>query len=144
MALPSIAPASSDPARLRAAAPIAAAASRPPDRAGVRLRGRGADRWRALAAVAGAFLADRRCRRRLRGADRRGGDLFRRDAGRRAASARNPTGSSRARSREASADAVAVTDRAGRLVCANDRYEALFGGFPTPPGCRSTKPASPR
>jgi len=34
----------------------------------------------------------------------------------------------------ASADAVAVTDRAGRLVCANDRYEALFGGFPTPPG----------
>ncbi|MGN6270816.1 MAG: response regulator [Sphingomonas sp.] len=35
---------------------------------------------------------------------------------------------------EASADAVAVTDRAGRLVCANDRYEALFGGFPTPPG----------
>ncbi|TPG17595.1 PAS domain-containing sensor histidine kinase [Sphingomonas koreensis] len=35
---------------------------------------------------------------------------------------------------EASADAVAVTDRAGRLVCANDRYEALFAGFPTPPG----------
>jgi two-component system cell cycle sensor histidine kinase/response regulator CckA len=35
---------------------------------------------------------------------------------------------------EASPDAVAVTDRAGRLVCANDRYEALFGGFPTPPG----------
>ncbi|SEM61722.1 two-component system, cell cycle sensor histidine kinase and response regulator CckA [Sphingomonas gellani] len=34
---------------------------------------------------------------------------------------------------EASRDAVAVTDRAGRLVCANDRYEALFGGFPTPP-----------
>jgi two-component system cell cycle sensor histidine kinase/response regulator CckA len=33
----------------------------------------------------------------------------------------------------ASPDAVAVTDRAGRLVCANDRYEALFGGFPTPP-----------
>ena len=31
-------------------------------------------------------------------------------------------------------DAVAVTDRAGRLVCANDAYEALFGGFPTPPG----------
>jgi two-component system cell cycle sensor histidine kinase/response regulator CckA len=31
-------------------------------------------------------------------------------------------------------DAVAITDRAGRLVCANDRYEALFGGFPTPPG----------
>jgi two-component system cell cycle sensor histidine kinase/response regulator CckA len=35
---------------------------------------------------------------------------------------------------EASSDAVAVTDRAGRLVCASDRYEALFGGFPTPPG----------
>ncbi|MGN6374652.1 MAG: response regulator [Sphingomonas sp.] len=35
---------------------------------------------------------------------------------------------------ETSADAVAVTDRAGRLVCANDHYEALFGGFPTPPG----------
>jgi len=32
-----------------------------------------------------------------------------------------------------SSDALAVTDRAGRLVCANDRYEALFGGFPTPP-----------
>jgi two-component system cell cycle sensor histidine kinase/response regulator CckA len=30
-------------------------------------------------------------------------------------------------------DALAVTDRAGRLVCANDRYESLFGGFPTPP-----------
>lgn len=35
---------------------------------------------------------------------------------------------------EASPDAVAVTDRAGRLVCANDRYESLFDGFPTPPG----------
>ena len=34
----------------------------------------------------------------------------------------------------ASPDAIAVTDRAGRLVCANDRYEAAFGGFPTPPG----------
>jgi two-component system, cell cycle sensor histidine kinase and response regulator CckA len=33
-----------------------------------------------------------------------------------------------------STDAVAVTDRAGRLVCANDAYEAMFGGFPTPPG----------
>lgn len=32
-----------------------------------------------------------------------------------------------------SPDAVAITDRAGRLVCANDRYEDLFGGFPTPP-----------
>ncbi|MEO5866107.1 MAG: hybrid sensor histidine kinase/response regulator, partial [Sphingomonas sp.] len=32
-----------------------------------------------------------------------------------------------------SADALAVTDRAGRLICANDRYEALFAGFPTPP-----------
>ncbi|WP_294214946.1 response regulator [uncultured Sphingomonas sp.] len=35
---------------------------------------------------------------------------------------------------QASADAVAITDRAGRLVCANDAYEALFEGFPTPPG----------
>ena len=34
----------------------------------------------------------------------------------------------------ASGDAVAITDRAGRLVCANDSYEAMFGGFPTPPG----------
>lgn len=34
---------------------------------------------------------------------------------------------------ETSSDAVAVTDRAGRLVCANDAYEQLFGGFPTPP-----------
>ncbi|MET0246846.1 MAG: response regulator [Sphingomonas sp.] len=33
----------------------------------------------------------------------------------------------------ASNDALAVTDRAGRLVCANDRYEVLFAGFPTPP-----------
>ncbi len=35
---------------------------------------------------------------------------------------------------QASSDAVAITDRAGRLVCANDAYEALFDGFPTPPG----------
>lgn len=35
---------------------------------------------------------------------------------------------------ESSPDAIAVTDRAGRLVCANDRYEAVFSGFPTPPG----------
>ncbi len=35
---------------------------------------------------------------------------------------------------EASTDAVAVTDRAGRMVCANDAYERVFGGFPTPPG----------
>ncbi|OYW22735.1 MULTISPECIES: ATP-binding protein [unclassified Sphingomonas] len=33
----------------------------------------------------------------------------------------------------ASPDAVAVTDRAGRLICANDRYEAVFSGYPTPP-----------
>ena len=32
-----------------------------------------------------------------------------------------------------STDGVAVTDRAGRIVCANDRYEALFNGYPTPP-----------
>ena len=35
---------------------------------------------------------------------------------------------------QASDDAVAVTDRAGRLVCANDAYQALFDGLPTPPG----------
>jgi two-component system cell cycle sensor histidine kinase/response regulator CckA len=35
---------------------------------------------------------------------------------------------------EASEDAVAVTDRAGRLVCANAAYGALFAGLPTPPG----------
>ncbi|KTT71550.1 hybrid sensor histidine kinase/response regulator [Sphingomonas endophytica] len=34
---------------------------------------------------------------------------------------------------EASADGVAITDRGGRLVCANDQYEQLFAGFPTPP-----------
>ncbi|MDB5695622.1 MAG: hybrid sensor histidine kinase/response regulator [Sphingomonas bacterium] len=34
----------------------------------------------------------------------------------------------------ASDDAVAVTDRAGRLVCANDAFQSLFRGFPTPPG----------
>lgn len=33
----------------------------------------------------------------------------------------------------ASDDALAVTDRAGRLVCANARYEILFAGWPTPP-----------
>lgn len=33
----------------------------------------------------------------------------------------------------ASPDALAVTDRAGRLVCANDAWEVLFEGFPTPP-----------
>ncbi|WP_326524252.1 hybrid sensor histidine kinase/response regulator [Sphingomonas sp.] len=32
-----------------------------------------------------------------------------------------------------SSDAVALIDRAGRIVCANDRYQALFGGYPTPP-----------
>ncbi|UZK66968.1 response regulator [Sphingomonas sp. M1-B02] len=33
----------------------------------------------------------------------------------------------------ASDDALAVTDRAGRMVCANARFEALFAGWPTPP-----------
>ncbi|WBH16394.1 hybrid sensor histidine kinase/response regulator [Sphingomonas radiodurans] len=33
-----------------------------------------------------------------------------------------------------SPDAIAITDRAGRLVCANDHYEAMFAGLPTPPG----------
>ena len=35
---------------------------------------------------------------------------------------------------QAADDAIAITDRAGRLVSANDRYEALFDSFPTPPG----------
>ena len=35
---------------------------------------------------------------------------------------------------EASDGALAVTDRGGRLVCANDAYGALFDGYPTPPG----------
>jgi len=30
--------------------------------------------------------------------------------------------------------AIAVTDRAGRLICANDLYASWFGGFITPPG----------
>ena len=34
---------------------------------------------------------------------------------------------------EASPEAVAVTDRAGRLVCANTAYNAMFAGYPTPP-----------
>ncbi len=29
--------------------------------------------------------------------------------------------------------AVAVTDRAGRLICANNRFEIAFGGLPVPP-----------
>ena len=44
----------------------------------------------------------------------------------------------------ASDDALAVTDRAGRLVCANNRYEALFAGFPTPPGLPVTDAAVAR
>lgn len=34
---------------------------------------------------------------------------------------------------EASDGPLAVTDRAGRLVCANDAYRRLFDGLPTPP-----------
>ena len=34
---------------------------------------------------------------------------------------------------ETSADAIAVTDRAGRLVCANSAYAQMFDGYPTPP-----------
>jgi two-component system cell cycle sensor histidine kinase/response regulator CckA len=34
----------------------------------------------------------------------------------------------------ASPHALAVTDRAGRLVIANDRYASIFEGYPTPPG----------
>ena len=32
--------------------------------------------------------------------------------------------------------AVALTDRGGRLVCANERYDALFPGYPTPPNLK--------
>jgi two-component system cell cycle sensor histidine kinase/response regulator CckA len=35
---------------------------------------------------------------------------------------------------EADADAIAITDRTGRLICANRRYESWFAGLPTPPG----------
>jgi two-component system cell cycle sensor histidine kinase/response regulator CckA len=35
---------------------------------------------------------------------------------------------------EESGDAIAITDRGGRLVCANRRFEAWFSGLPTPPG----------
>jgi two-component system cell cycle sensor histidine kinase/response regulator CckA len=35
---------------------------------------------------------------------------------------------------QASGAAIAVTDRSGRLVCANDAFEDLFSGFPAPPG----------
>ncbi|MBY0519459.1 MAG: response regulator [Sphingomonas sp.] len=34
---------------------------------------------------------------------------------------------------DASSDAVAVTDRGGRMVCANDAYRVQFDGYPTPP-----------
>ncbi|MES2442539.1 MAG: response regulator [Pseudomonadota bacterium] len=44
----------------------------------------------------------------------------------------------------ASDHALAVTDRAGRLVCANNRYEALFAGFPTPPGLPLSDAAAAR
>ncbi|QDX25456.1 response regulator [Sphingomonas suaedae] len=33
-----------------------------------------------------------------------------------------------------SPDAIAVTDRAGRMVCANERFGTLFPGYPAPPG----------
>ena len=35
---------------------------------------------------------------------------------------------------EESDAAVAITDRSGRLVCANNRYDSWFEGLPTPPG----------
>jgi two-component system cell cycle sensor histidine kinase/response regulator CckA len=35
---------------------------------------------------------------------------------------------------EESPDAIAITDRAGRLVCANDGFGEMFVGLPTPPG----------
>ncbi|MFM9828365.1 MAG: response regulator [Sphingomonas sp.] len=34
---------------------------------------------------------------------------------------------------DASECALAITDRAGRMVCANGRYQTLFGDYPTPP-----------
>lgn len=34
---------------------------------------------------------------------------------------------------DASSEAVAVTDRGGRMVCANQAYRAQFDGYPTPP-----------
>ena len=34
---------------------------------------------------------------------------------------------------DVAAEAVAVTDHAGRLVCANEHYQALFADLPTPP-----------
>ncbi|WP_404339004.1 response regulator [Sphingomonas sp. MMS12-HWE2-04] len=40
----------------------------------------------------------------------------------------------------AAEDAVAVTDRAGRLICANARYEAMFAGWPTPPNLPIAEP----
>ena len=39
-------------------------------------------------------------------------------------------------------DAIAVTDRAGRLICANDRYQAMFGGLPTPPNLAGEEQAT--
>jgi two-component system cell cycle sensor histidine kinase/response regulator CckA len=39
---------------------------------------------------------------------------------------------------EESDDAVAITDRSGRLVCANSRYESWFQGLPNPPGLAFT------
>ncbi|HWL46304.1 MAG TPA: ATP-binding protein [Sphingomonadaceae bacterium] len=35
---------------------------------------------------------------------------------------------------ENDADAVAITDRTGQLICANRRYQDWFDGLPTPPG----------
>lgn len=43
---------------------------------------------------------------------------------------------------EASGDAIAITDRGGRLICANDAYRALFAGDPTPPNLRSANRVS--
>ena len=39
---------------------------------------------------------------------------------------------------QTSSDAVAITDRTGRMVCANDVYEAAFGGFAAPPETAAT------
>jgi two-component system cell cycle sensor histidine kinase/response regulator CckA len=41
----------------------------------------------------------------------------------------------------ANADAIAVTGRGGHLVCANEAYETLCGGLPTPPALALAEPA---
>jgi two-component system cell cycle sensor histidine kinase/response regulator CckA len=74
------------------------------------------------------------------------GSLFagRRMFGAGAADAAEPDWSVARALASASDHALAVTDRAGRLVCANDRFEHLFAGFPTPPNLPVTDAAVAR